>query len=258
MLTAVFIISLINECNGCQGGPVQPKAISYSTQGVRTFDMYDEWHDVPQHCSHPHPAFPVEATSSGGDEVVVGFVTALAPPQTVPPPCQDALIRSYRGYVLFDLSNPQVQANLYAGQATLEFDLASSLAPGDPPNLDTCVASLGMVIDAWTPAPGNFEMRHSQPGSSFWRTASTPTPLNFIPSVGVGITSKTVGAITFNSAGHFTINVDPFVRIWLANSTANRGVALTSVYETFQPAPPTVTNSCTARYHNFVLKVYTY
>jgi hypothetical protein len=215
--------------------------------------MYDQWFGTPSSCSHPHPAFPVEATSSGGDEVVVGYVTAIAPPQTVPPPCQDALIRSYRGYVLFDISDLQGKANLYAGKATLEFDMTSSQDMNAPPNFSTCVSSLGMVGDPWTPDPTNFEMRHSQPGSSFWRIAQPPPPIPFPQT----IQAQTVGSVTETAVGHFTINVDPYVRVWLANNASNHGVVLTSIYETFVPAPPTVNNGCAGRFAHFVLTVFT-
>jgi hypothetical protein len=252
---ALFLVLLVTLTSGCPT-PVQPN-INYffagqfsSLHGVRTFDAWKRNPDI--HCGNGHPGEP-DDMPTGGDDVLVGFRTWLNPDTS----CTNTVIRSYRGYVLFDLTPLNGKANLYAGTATLDFDLVSSTTPNTT-NSAVCAATLASVIDVWPPDPVPFEQDFVLPGSGFWRAGSTPAPISFPSTDATGTFGPVHVNPGANAAAHFSINVDPFVRVWLANSAANHGLVFTSIYETFLPLPPTANNSCLNQFNNFMLRVYTY
>jgi hypothetical protein len=256
LLLVSIPILLASRLGGCPGPPVQPNvnyfyAGQFSTlHGVRTFDAWKRNPDM--HCGG-HPGEPDDAPT-GGDDVLVGFRTWLNPD----PKCTNTVIRSYRGYVMFDLTPLRGKENLYTGTATLDFDLASSSSALDGPNLDVCASTLAAVTVGWQPDPVPFEQDFVLPGTGFWPAGSTPAPITF-PSTTAPGTRGPVQIIPNPSvAGHFFINVDPFVRVWLANSAANHGLVFTSINERWAPLPPTANDNCLGQFNNFMLRVYTY
>lgn len=258
LLAPMCVLSALG-LSGCPT-PVQPNinyfyAGQFSTlHGVRTFDAWKRNPDTS--CGNGHPGEP-DDTPTGGDDVLVGFRTWLNPDTN----CHNTVIRSYRGYVMFDLTSIKSQANLYAGKATLDFDLASSTSGGNPPNLSVCAAALAGVTVGWLPDPVPFSQDFVLPGTGFWPAGSPPAmpaPISLPSTTSPG----TLGAVQVipnpSVAAHFYVNVDPFVKAWLNGTSANHGFVFTSVYESFVPLPPTVNNSCLGQFNNFMLRVYTY